>query len=350
MPDKTENLELNISYAEQERTVDWIDGIDDNFEILDATIGAVIKGISDAGVLLSANMDLIDDFSSGFKVLSSTLPVGIDYEDIKVGRIKKNLYLFIGSTTSCPIYLFDTSNLTLTDTQLTLPKNLVNFSLESDGTSIYILGGKESNNDLNTLVYSFNGATFTTYETELIEGKYKAQSMLIGNDIYLFSGYNSENNLTRDVIKFNISSGESSNLGNLLPNAILNFTPLVENGSGYLLGGLENGTTISNKVYRFNAQQSRITLASFTLPESLSGSCILEYYDRTYLIGGKLSSGESTKVYKVNILSGSFIEQIGLNLPIPLGNSTYSNANYKGYIFGGISQGVGSNKIIRYIE
>jgi hypothetical protein len=174
--------------------------------------------------------------------------------------------------------------------------------------------------------------------------------MLIGNDIYLFSGYNGENNLTRDIIKFNISSGESSNLGNLLPNAILNFTPLVENGSGYLLGGLENGTTISNKVYRFNAQQNRITLASFTLTESLSGSCILEYYDRTYLIGGKLSSGESTKVYKVNILSGSFIEQTGLNLPISLGNSTYSNANYKGYIFGGISQGVGSNKIIRYIE
>ena len=350
MSSKTENLELNISYTENQRTVSWVDGVDDNFQILDETIGAVIKGISDAGILLATNMDLVDDFSSGFKVLTETLPANINYEDIKVGRIKKNLYLFVGSTISCPIYLFNTSNLTLTNTQLTLPKNLVNFSLESDGTNIYILGGKESNNELNTLVYSFNGATFTAYETELIEGKYKAQSMLIGNDIYLFSGYNSENNLTRNIIKFNISSGESSNLGNLLATPILNFTPLVSAGMGYILGGLENGDTLSAKIYRLNPQQERVAQLTFNLPESLSGGCILEFYDRVYLIGGRLASGESTKAYKVNILSGSFSEVVGLTLPIPVGNTTYSNANYKGYIFGGISQGTGSNKIIRYIE
>lgn len=349
MSSKTENLELNISYTENQRTVSWIDGIDNNFQILDNTIGAVLKGISDSGILLSDNVDLIDDFNSGFKVLTQTLPSGIDYEDIKVGRIKKNLYLFIGSTTSCPVYLFNTSTLTLTDTQLTLPKNLVYFNVESDGNNIYILGGKESDNTLNTNVYSFNGSTFTTYETELIEGKYKATSMLLGNDIYLFSGYNNTS-LTRNIIVFNISSGESSDLGNLLPNPVLNFTPLIESGMGYIMGGLENGDMISNKIYRFNPQQKRITLLNFNLPQSLSGGCILEYYDRIYLIGGKLSTGESTKIYKVNILSGSFSELTDLNLPIPLGNSAYSNANYKGYIFGGISQGVGSNKIIRYIE
>ena len=63
MSSKTENLELNISYTENQRTVSWIDGIDNNFQILDNTIGAVLKGISDSGILLSDNVDLIDDFN-----------------------------------------------------------------------------------------------------------------------------------------------------------------------------------------------------------------------------------------------------------------------------------------------
>ena len=70
MSSKTENLELNISYTENQRTVSWIDGIDNNFQILDNTIGAVLKGISDAGLSLATSVDLIDDFGSGYSSLN----------------------------------------------------------------------------------------------------------------------------------------------------------------------------------------------------------------------------------------------------------------------------------------
>ena len=63
MPSKTENLKLNIC-SEDERVKDWLDYSDQNFEIIDNTIGKLINEISVNSVKLSSAIDLNEPYGT----------------------------------------------------------------------------------------------------------------------------------------------------------------------------------------------------------------------------------------------------------------------------------------------
>lgn len=348
MASKTQNLDLNISYSENDRTSTWIDGLDSNFETLDATIGAVLKGISDAGLSLATSVDLIDDFGSGCTELTTTLPSASS--DIKAARIGKVIYLFYGNSSSASkVYSFNTSTYALVDTNTYLPSALSQFNVESDGSTIYLLGGKDGNN-LNTTVYAFDGTTFTSFTTPLSAGKYNASSCLLGSVIYLFGGYNSNGEGVNTVVTYNFSNEHTEVLNHTLPVPLVEANCFSQEEFIYILGGYNTSTSIiQNTIYRLNATTKRITTLGTALPVSLKSSNLFITNSRIYLLGGESTSGAITTCYQYDVNNAVFIEKPEYILPLPVSSSGYCFANYKGYIFGGQSNTT-LDSIIRFTE
>ena len=343
---KTTNLDLNYGYEDTDRTTVWLDGLDDNFQILDTALGTVFKAISDAGITLSRNVELHDEWSTGSYLLSTTFQTGFAGSSaITNGNY---IYIFVGNENSDGyIYKFDVLRYTLSRLETTLPSGFTNFLAEIHQGIVYLFAGKE-NGIASNVIYTYNIGTnhLQEYEETLPYALTGSCSCLINDDIYLFGGIDDTNNILDSIIKIDLINETISTLSLTLSQPVYNASAQYSNNYVYLFGG-ENSTPL-NTIYKIDLDNNIISLLSTTMLEGLTlhRTCILGNY--IYLFGGLSSDGLTDKIYKFNYSDDALI-LLNFTLPIVLDNFAVSDTSDYIYIFGGTTSTGNSPRIIRFV-
>lgn len=343
---KTTNLDLNYGYEPEDKTTVWLDGLDNNFQILDSALGTVFKAISDAGIILSRDVELHDEWSTGTYLLSTTFLTG--FKSAPSVTNGNYIYVFIGKDdVEGDIYKFDALRYTLSKVDITLPSGFTNFLAEVNQGIVYLFAGKQ-NGLPSDLIYTYNIGTnhVQLFDTTLPQAITNSCSCLVGDDIYLFGGIDNSNDIKDSIIKIDLNEKSSSLLSLSLNQPLSNASVEYINNYIYLFGG-ENESPL-NTIYKIDLDNNSITLLSTEMQYGLylHRTCILGNY--IYLFGGISSSGLTDKIYRFNYNDDSLII-LNFTLPMSLADFAISPTSDYIYIFGGATLTSDSPRIIRFV-
>ena len=343
---KTTNLDLNYNYDDTDRTTVWLDGLDSNFQILDDALGTVFKAIIDAGITLSRDVELHDEWSTGSYLLSTTFLNS--FESAPAITSGNYIYIFIGNSNSVgEIYKFDSLRYTLVKLNTTIPAGFTNFIAEIHQGIVYLFAGKQ-NNIASDSIFTFNLGTehLQLYEIPMAAERSDSCSCVIDDSIYVFGGIDSSEIITDTIIEINLNNESSSILALSLPQPICKSSAQYDEGYIYLFGG-ENSVRL-NTIYKIDLINDSIDLLDITLPEPLSQhkTCKLNSY--IYLFGGLSDTGLKDTIYKFSSDTNSLI-LLNFTLPMPLANPAASATSDYIYTFGGVINTGNSTRIIRIV-
>ena len=137
----------------------------------------------------------------------------------------------------------------------------------------------------------------------------------------------------RVVDKIEGGSEEISTLSEVLPQVLSNNCCARYNDNIYIFGG--RGSSVSNKIYKFNCTTKTITQLSATLPTSLLRLFCSVYNDDIYIFGGETGVyGDIPKkiIFKFNCINET-ITTLSTILPKGLSGACCSACNNYIYIF-----------------
>lgn len=340
---KTTNLDLNVGYAETDRTQSWIDGIDNNFRNLDNDLGTVFKAIENAGITLSRNVALEDEWSTGAYLLNTTFLSS--FKNASAIRFGTYIYVFIGSENAeGDIYKFNSVKYTLTKIDAKVPLGFNNFKVEQYQGRVFLIGGCE-NQTASNLFYIFDIANeeILVPDTTLSISLTNCGSCIINNYIYLFGGNDENGNQLNSILKFNVADYSNSllSLSLLESDDSLSATAIEDNV--YLFGGNN-----SNKIYEFDSINETITLLNETLPTNIKNHQSILLDDNIYILGGKNGNQILDTIYKFDY-NNKTISTLDFILPIVLSNFAIAVTDNYAYLFGGETTNGNSTRIIRFV-
>lgn len=367
MRSKTENLELNI-YSQDERVVDWLSGSDQNFQILDDTVGKVLTHIEQNSRQLASCVELNEEY--GMRVeLYDTLTNAPFNGGTSAVNIGKHLYIF---NYEGPLidYNIDQRSKTNLDIYYVTNKEAEKIQYNSLQPFMYE-GTKVAFNDIiyifsinSKLIYEYNTSENCFYPSGLdfsstpIINFNNALITIANYTIYIFGAIDANNTcsykidlVTKHITQITDNSNYTYSLG-IMDN----------NGENiYLLGGIDitNSNTLKN-ITKYNiANDTYTTVALLTNKPSyaLGGSKIK---NNIYLFGGIQMDNESNVSPKNKIqvfdMSTNLISDLAINLPQ---NLTYLDAFYRRqdiYLVGGKTDTVSRDRnnmntnIYKFIE
>ncbi|PIU28955.1 MAG: hypothetical protein COT09_03400, partial [Candidatus Hydromicrobium americanum] len=242
---------------------------------------------------------------------------------------------------------------------MSLPEARTNHSSVICGDKIYVIGGYDENWTVRNSVFigqieqdgSINKWTHTI---PLPKAMYKHLSVIAGEKIYVFGGYDSEKKAVSSVYYTTVNPS-TEHIGIWRPT-----TPFVygREYTGIITGG-KIYAVCGNLAYYSNINPDS-TVGGWSkggrpLIGGLAGHTALRYGDNIYVFGGYSSEGVSNKVYAVNTGVDEFTkfrslalpeiwdeiwrEQFQCPLPEPRYNHTTVLYGNKVYIIGGIVRG-----------
>lgn len=184
---------------------------------------------------------------------------------------------------------------------------LKNFGICDCGDNVYIFGGIDTNNNLKSTIYKYNKETNTTVQLE--SSLYVNQCDMIcekvGNKIYIIGGrYEGESfvNIT-DVTVLDTTNDTLSKYENVLTVPIIASGSVVKDDKIYLFGGYKAKTTTdlankiyTNSVYEYNTTENTFTYICTMTEKTADFGCVL-YGDNVYTIGGT----KSKNIYKFSL-------------------------------------------------
>ena len=340
---KTTNLDLNVGYAETDRTQSWINGIDNNFRTLDTDLGTVFKAIENAGITLSRNVALEDEWSTGAYLLNTTFLNS--FKNASAIRFGTYIYVFVGNENGeGDIYKFNSVKYTLTKLDAKIPLSFNNFKAEHYQGRVFLIGGCE-NQTASNLFYIFDIANeeILVPDTTLGINLTNCGSCIIDKYIYLFGGIDENGNQLNSILKFDVTNYSTSILSTTLLeyNDSLSATPIENNA--YLFGGNN-----SNKIYEFDSVNETITLLNVTLSTNVKNQQSILLDNNIYVLGGKNNNQILDTIYKFDYQNKT-INTMDFTLPIVLSNFAIGVTDNYAYLFGGETTNGNSTRIIRFV-
>lgn len=340
---KTTNLDLNVGYAETDKTQSWINGIDDNFRTLDNDLGTVFKAIENAGITLSRNVALEDEWSTGAYLLNTAFLNS--FKNGSAIRFGTYIYVFIGSeNTEGDIYKFNSVKYTLTLLDAKVPLGFNNFKAEQYQGRVFLIGGCE-NQTASNLFYIFDIANEEILVPDITLGinLTNCGSCIVDNYIYLFGGIDENGNQLNTILKFDVTDYTNSVLALSLPQSNDSLSATSIENIIYLFGGNN-----SNKIYEFDSVNETITLLTTTLSTNIKNHQSILLDDNIYILGGKNDNQVLDTIYKFDYHNQT-ISTLDFTLPIVLSNFAIAVTDNYAYLFGGETVNGNSTRIIRFV-
>ena len=340
---KTTNLDLNVGYAETDRTQSWIAGIDDNFRNLDNSLGTVFKAIESAGITLSRNVALEDEWSTGAYIINTSFLSA--FKNGAAVRFGSYVYVFIGSENSTgEVYKFNIVKYTLVKLDIKLPYGFTSFRAEQYQGKIFLLGGC-INQIASNLFYIFDIATeeLESPEETLVMSVSSCGSCIVDEYIYLFGGINEANIKLNTILKFNTKTYMNSILSVTLPEQVTGTAACADGTNIYLFGG-----NASTKIYNFDPINNTIIELSKTLPVTIDGHASILLNNNIYIFGGRSQDNLLATVYKFD-LNTELLSLMSFELPTALADFAVATTDSYGYLFGGENETGISSRIIRFV-
>ena len=304
--------------------------------------------LNDTSSLAIKVVDKIEGGSEELSTLSEVLPQNLD--SACCARYEDNIYIFGGNNGSNylnTIYKFNCLNKTIETLSVTLPQVLGNACCSINGDNIYIFGGYGTNR-LNT-IYKFNctNETIETLSVTLPQVLNSACCTTYRENIYIFGGYNG-NDYVKTIYKFNCTNETITKLSVTLSQILGSACCASYEDNIYIFGGYNNSISFLDTIYKFNCTNEIITTLSVKLPKKLQSACCTSYNNSIYIFGGwsGLSNYLNT-IYKFNC-SNETIETLSVTLPQILGYACCSINGSNIYIFGGQNSGGKLNKIYKF--
>ena len=302
--------------------------------------------LSDTSSLAIKVVDKIEGGSEELSTLSEVLPQGFisaccaTYED--------NIYIFggyNGSNYLNTIYKFNCLNKTIETLSVTLPQVLGRACCSINGDNIYIFGGFGTSR-LNT-IYKFNctNETITTLSVTLPQALEYACCANYENYIYIFGGIDNSSNFNT-IYRFNCTYESITTLSVTLPTKLYSICCSIYKDNIYIFGGYNtNNNTASDTIHKFDCVNETITTLTTVLPQKLFYASCSIHNDNIYIFGGYNGSKVLNTIYKFNCNNESIIT-LSNTLPQKLYNLFCSTYNDNIYIFGGSSGGSNYSKAI----
>ena len=318
MPTKTENLQMNI-YSRNERVVDWLDGTDSNFQIIDKSIGRMLSEIERASNDLNSCVQLHENYGTRINIISNSFTHahntinnsqysggvlvenqiyifddgGYYIYDIKTNTFSffeinydlitesycKNaykfyfngkIYFFGYDDTSVYTYHIRTDEFELAD--VTLPYKLKKSSFAKVNNKVYCFGSEY----VGSLSFEYNLSHNIYTEIEDSPNLYDIPLIIDNTDTYVYLLGSTPYRFDLNTHEFTLLSIQGINKSDLAYSSMKNF--------GIILSGN------SKEIYRFNSATLTIEKIDLELPYNLIGGTALYYKNNIYLFGGEISN------------------------------------------------------------
>ena len=306
--------------------------------------------LSNTGELSFKVVDKIEGGSEEISILSEVLPQALN--GACCATYGDNIYIFggyNGSNAVNTIYKFNCTNKTIETISTTLPNNIYFAVCEIYNDNVYIFGGHNGSYRLDT-IYKFNCSTetITKLSATLPQSIMYSCCEIYNNNIYIFGGSNM--NASNVIYKFNCDTESITTLGTRLPNITTRAFSSIYNNYVYIFGG-NNGESGSNisvylYIYKFDCDTEKIETLSTYLPKNMYGATCEKYGDDIYIFGGKTHSSYLDTIYKFNC-STETITKLSATLPQSIIGDCCSIYGGNIYIFGGYNSGY-NNSILDF--
>ena len=345
MSTKTENLELNI-YSRDEKVVDWLNGSDQNFQIIDNTVGKVLTRIEQSSRHLASCIELDEHYGIRVEELTRLSPppfcqatTGINsgnyayifynngifaryeviskkFETLEV-KYKENKESDIVRYSSLPKFLIDSTKIEFNGTIYMFRKTLnypelykynveenlftkTSFTFLDEGINqirnepmvlcghyIYIFGINVNHQPISFKFDVLNERLYSI-SSQVAMSLTLAISDENEENIYLFGGSNTDKGTKLGVYKYNIANDNYTLIGSL-PDATSGIGGARIKNNVYLFGGnkVSNARTeCRNTIYVFNLNTEQFKLLDVTLPVNLVYLDCFMKKGAIYMLGG----------------------------------------------------------------
>ena len=292
----------------------------------------ILSGVSSLAIKV---VDKIEGGSEEISTLNTVLPQGIQYACC--ASHGDDIYIFGGYNGSNPlntIYKFNTYTKTIETLNVTLPQALYGACCATYEDNIYIFGGSYVG-ALQNKIYKLNctNETISTLSVTLPQASSGICCSIYEDNIYLFGG-----NTTKNIYKFNCTNETIVTLSTTLPQSIYWSCCSTYNNNIYIFGGFNTSNNILNTIYKFNCTNETIVTLSTTLPQEIQDACCSIYFSDIYIFGGKNSITPLNTIYKFNCINET-ISALSITLPQLLHRACCSIYESNIYIFGGYNNG-----------
>ena len=240
------------------------------------------------------------------------------------------------SGTKGSVYSFDGIN-----TWITLPSllsNMSGFAVATLNSNIYVIGGINSNNNIQSGVYKYDGASWTI-DQSLPTRRANLSAVTLNGNIYAVGGMDEFNVAKSNVYAFD---GASWTEKDSLPTALYGLSAVVLNNKIYSMGGYD-GLSARSVFYKYDGVNPWTEVNSqevfpwedpifLFLPVSLYGLSSVVLNDKIYIIGGTDGTNIQKSVYA---WEGGSSWITGQSLPLERANLSAVTLNNKIYAMGG---------------
>ncbi|PCJ18952.1 MAG: hypothetical protein COB02_09470 [Candidatus Cloacimonadota bacterium] len=303
----------------------------------------IIGGVNNSTDLNSMDIVSLKDMT----LTNTTLPIAISSHVAEFWN--NNLYLNGGVSQGVEqnkLWSFSIKN-------QTWQNDLVNTNFHKNASSIsykdkmYILGGKNSTNQLQNIV-----STYSQWRSIIATSikRSDASGVVIDDNWYIFGGNNT--NFNNDLLVFD-SNSETFETGDSGGIAKQNSSANLIEDQVIFVGGTSS-VGVSNKIEHYTIpKKSSEKLSAFT---SIASYINIGLSDFNYAKSTKLNndiylSGGVNSIYLSQFIlidSDSYKLSIKASMPIALSNHSMANNNKDVYLFGGENQSGLSNKSYKY--
>jgi len=222
----------------------------------------------------------------------------------------------------------------------TLPGNLYSSQLATIGNNLYLFGGYNGSSVTNVIYTASvsDPTNWTVVGKTLPENLYTSQLAVIGNNLYLFGGHNGSS-VTNVIYTASVSDPTTwtTVVGKTLPGN-LNLSQLAIIGNNLYLFGGQNESAVTNVIYTASVSDPTTwtTVLGKTLPGNLHGSQLATIGNNLYLFGGHDGNTFTNVIYTASVSDPTtWTTIIGKTLPGNLYSSHLATIGNNLYLFGG---------------
>ena len=275
-----------------------------------------------------------------------TLDVTLPYKMIQmsVRSVGTNIYLFggyDGSSYHYKIYKYNTTTETIEQLGAVLPSSKSNMGAAAVGTNIYLFGGRYNSTRYDIILkFDSETETITTLSAKLPKQMDTIYASAVGTNIYLFGGRYST------MLKFDTTTETLETLDYILPSGLSETSVAAVGTNVYLFGGRLDSVYTSN-IYKFDATTETLTLLNKTLPKNMSTMAAETIGTNIYLFGGYATSRLKT-ILKFDSETET-VTTLDTTLPTATNNMGAAAVGTNIYLFGG-NTGSNVNTIYKFIE
>ncbi|WP_411677900.1 Kelch repeat-containing protein [Caproicibacter sp.] len=165
--------------------------------------------------------------------------------------------------------------------------------------------------------------------TNMPGSRYSACCALVGSEVYIFGGYNGEDNLS-SAIKYNPSTNTYTSIASM-PEARGGACCAIVGGEVYIFGGYSGAGYLSSAIKYSPSTNSYTSIAS--IPGERASACCAEYNGEVYIFGGYNGEDNLSSAIKYNPSTNSYASIA--DIPANQAYACCALVGSEVYIFGG---------------